>query len=73
VLAAAKQRPDAAPARPEDAPRPTLVFEPDPRPNPDPVAPRRAAPPSDEDVDPLAALRAAASDAAERDGNGGSG
>jgi energy-coupling factor transporter ATP-binding protein EcfA2 len=34
--------PASSPARPPETPVPTLRFEPDPRPNPDPVAPRRA-------------------------------
>ncbi len=49
-------------ARPVGAPRPTLTFAPDPRPNPDPVAPRRvegdaAAGPSPEPEPRAATLR----------------
>jgi len=37
-----KLEPESA-ERPDDAPKPTLTFEPDPRPNPDPLAPLRQA------------------------------
>ncbi len=49
----AHQRPtdsETASQRPSEAPQPTLRFEPDPRPNPDPVAPRRVEPAEDETV-----------------------
>jgi DNA repair exonuclease SbcCD ATPase subunit len=46
VLSNPRRTPQAAAddSRPADVPEPTLRFEPDPRPNPDPVAPRRVAP-----------------------------
>ena len=48
-----------------DEPEPTLRFEPDPRPNPDPVAPRRVEAEDEAAPDPLASLRGAANAAAE--------
>jgi hypothetical protein len=40
----ARPRATEPPRRPKDAPQPALTFAPDPRPNPDPVAPRRTEP-----------------------------
>ncbi len=76
-------RPTAAPApaptqaaprpRSPEAPQPTLHFEPDPRPNPDPVAPRRPIAIEDDEPDPLDALRRAASLASEDEESEGPG
>ena len=39
-----RKKPESEPfERPDEAPQPTLTFEPDPRPNPDPLAPLRQA------------------------------
>jgi hypothetical protein len=73
VLPGPSSEPVTTPARPDQAPEPTLRFAPAPRPNPDPVAPRRSTedepamaplfPDSNEDEDeaavPVAGLPAA--------------
>ena len=59
--------------RTAEVPQPTLRFEPDPRPNPDPVAPRRPTAIEDDRPDPLAALRRAASQAPEDEESEGPG